>query len=267
MRFGAMNYPVRPVLEEIDTFGALQMDYLELAMDSPMAHHSRIGPQKNAIQKALGRWKMGLVCHLPTFVYVAHLTDSIRQASMQEVLGALEMASDLGAEKVVAHPGYIDGLAVHVLEYALDLAMEALEKIWMRSSQLGLPLCIENMFPRVGPFVEPEDFEPIFATFPDMKLVLDTGHANIGDKAGHRVLDFIRRFGTRLGHLHVSDNNSRLDEHLPIGHGNIGFKAVARALKQVGYDSTMTLEIFTPNRSELVTSRRKLEKILGICRK
>jgi sugar phosphate isomerase/epimerase len=262
MRFGAMNFPVRPVLEEIDAFGALQMDYLELAMDSPMAHFSLIREQKDAIRRALERWKMGLVCHLPTFVYLAHLTESIRRASMQEVLGALETASDLGTEKVVAHPGYIDGLAVHVLDDAMNLVMAALEKIWLRSSQLGLTLCLENMFPRVGPFVEPEDFEPIFSSFPEMKLVLDTGHANIGDKGGHRLIGFIKRFGPRLGHLHISDNNGRSDEHLPVGHGNIGFKAVARALKGTGYDDTMTLEIFSPNRADLVASRRKLEKIL-----
>jgi sugar phosphate isomerase/epimerase len=264
MRFGAMNFPVRPVLEEIDVFGALQMDYLELAMDSPMAHHSRIAQQKRAIQAALVHWKMGLVCHVPTFVYIAHLTESIRLASIQEVLGALETAADMGAEKVVVHPGYIDGMAVHVPDYALNLVMEGLGKIWLRSCQLGLSVCIENMFPRVGPFVEPDDFAPIFAAFPEMKLVLDTGHANIGDKTGHRVLDFIRRFGSRLGHLHVSDNNGRIDEHLPVGHGNIGFKAVARALKQVGYAGTLTLEIFAQDRLELVTSRRKLEKIMEV---
>ena len=123
-------------------------------------------------------------------------------------------------------------------------------------------LCIENMFPRVGPFVEPEDFEPVFTSFPGMKLVLDTGHANIGDKGGRRLLDFIHRFGPRIGHLHVSDNNGRLDEHLPVGHGNIGFKAMARALKRIGYDDTLTLEIFSPDRADLVTSRRKLENIM-----
>jgi hypothetical protein len=37
---------------------------------------------------------------------------------------------------------------------------------------------------------------------------------------------------------------------------------VARALKGTGYDDTMTLEIFSPNRADLVASRRKLEKIL-----
>lgn len=263
MRFGAMNFPVRPVLEEIDAFGALQMDYLELAMDAPMAHHSQIADQKREILDALKRWRMGLICHLPTFVYVAHLTDSIRLASVQEVLQALETASDIGAEKVVVHPGYIDGMAAHVPEHALGLAMDALERIRRRSRQLGVFLCIENMFPRVGPFVEPEDFEPIFAAFPEIKLVLDTGHANLGERSGNRIQAFIHRFGDRLGHLHFSDNNGRLDEHLPIGHGNIGFKAVVRDLKQAGYDDTLTLEIFTQDRADLVASRRKLERILG----
>jgi hypothetical protein len=39
MRFGAMNFPVVPVLDEIETFARLGFDYLELAMDPPMAHH------------------------------------------------------------------------------------------------------------------------------------------------------------------------------------------------------------------------------------
>jgi sugar phosphate isomerase/epimerase len=263
MRFGAMNFPVRPVLEEIEAFGALQMDFLELALDSPLAHHSLVFRQKDVIKKALKRWRLGLVCHLPTFVYMAHLTDSIRLASVQEVLAALETACELGAEKVVVHPAYIDGLAVHVLDQALELAMQALEKIWLRASGLGMALCLENMFPRVGPFVEPDDLEPIFAAFPGLQFVLDTGHANIGDDTGRRVIGLIHRFGNRLGHLHFSDNNGRADEHLPIGQGNIGFKAVVRALRQVGYDGTMTLEIFTPDRSELVKSRQRLKKLLA----
>ncbi len=263
MRFGAMNFPVRPVLEEIDAFGALGMDYLELAMDSPMAHHSGVARQKRQIRAALDRWKMGLICHLPTFVYTAHLTDSIRQASIQEMLGALETAADLGAEKAVVHPGYIEGMAVHVPGHAFSLAMEALEKIWLHSRQLGVLLCIENMFPRVGPFVEPDDFEPVFSAFPEMRLVLDTGHANLGDKSGSRILEFVRRFANRLGHLHFSDNNGRLDEHLPIGSGNIAFKTLVRALGRIGYDDTLTLEIFSQDRTELVASRRWLEKILA----
>lgn len=35
MQFGAMNYPIRPVLEEIEVIGTLGFDYRELAMDAP----------------------------------------------------------------------------------------------------------------------------------------------------------------------------------------------------------------------------------------
>jgi hypothetical protein len=42
MQFGAMNFPVTPVLDEIETFARLGFDYLELAMDPPMAHHSNL---------------------------------------------------------------------------------------------------------------------------------------------------------------------------------------------------------------------------------
>jgi sugar phosphate isomerase/epimerase len=263
MRFGAMNFPVRPVVDEIEVFGALQMDYLELAMDSPLAHYRQIARQKGAILKALKRWQMGLVCHLPTFVYLAHLTDSIRQASLQEMLASLETACDLGAEKVIVHPGYIEGLAVHVRDQAVSLGLEGLGKIYEKALQMELPLCIENLFPSVGPYAKPDDFEPLFAAFPRMKLVLDTGHANIGDPAGRRVIDFIHRFGDRLGHLHVSDNNGRMDEHLPVGDGNIRFKAVVHALRQAGYEGTLTLEIFAQDRAELAKSRLKMEKMLS----
>ncbi|MGD9366454.1 MAG: sugar phosphate isomerase/epimerase family protein [Desulfobacteraceae bacterium] len=262
MRFGAMNFPVAPVLEEIEALAGLGMDFVELAMDPPEAHFRQLRQQKQAIRNALDRSKLALVCHLPTFVYTAHLTESIRQASLDEVMASLETASELGAEKAVVHPGYIDGLATYVLDYALGLAMDSLEKIRDRARQLGMVLCIENMFPRVGPFVEPEDFEAIFQSFPEMKLVLDTGHANIDDRSGRRVIDFIMRFGDRLEHLHVSDNSGYLDEHLPLGYGNIEFKAVARALGQTGYDKTITLEIFGEDRTALVKSRRKLEKLL-----
>lgn len=263
MRYGAMNFPVVPVLEEIEAIGKLDFDFIELAMDPPQAHFGQLQQQKREILKALERFELGLVCHLPTFVYTAHLADAIRRASVNEMIASLETAGDLGAEKAVVHPGYIDGLATYVSDHAVALAMESIEKIGCRAQELGIALCIENMFPNLGPFAEPRDFAPIFQSFPELKLVLDTGHANIGDQTGRRVIDFIMQFGHRLEHLHVSDNSGYGDEHLPLGCGNIGFKAVARALRKVSYDKTITLEIFGEDRSELVGSRLKLAKILN----
>ena len=38
MLYGAMNFPIRPVLDEIQAIGSLGLDYFELAMDPPEAH-------------------------------------------------------------------------------------------------------------------------------------------------------------------------------------------------------------------------------------
>ena len=263
MRYGAMNFPVLPVLEEIETVGRMGMDFIELAMDPPQAHYRQLNRQMGNIHKALARHQLGLVCHLPTFVYTAHLTDAIRHASVKEVISALQTAHDLGAEKAVLHPGYIDGLARYVPQHALELAMQSLAEIYRRAQAKGITLCIENMFPHLGPFASPEDFDTIFQLFPQLKLVLDIGHANIGDEDGRRAVDFIARHGHRLEHLHVSDNSGQGDEHLPIGHGTVPFKAVARALYHAGFDKTVTLEIFGEDRGGLIKSRLALEKMFG----
>ena len=80
MRYGAMNFPVAPVLDEIAAIGRLDMDFIELAMDPPQANFRRIRGQIGEITREVERYKMGLVCHLPTFVYTAHLSDAIRRA-------------------------------------------------------------------------------------------------------------------------------------------------------------------------------------------
>lgn len=261
MRYGAMNFPVSPILNEIEAIGQLNMDFLELALDPPQASYGRIRQLKEEIILEVERHQMGLVCHLPTFVYTAHLSDAIRQASLEDMTASLETAAELGAEKVVAHPGTVDGLAVHVPDYAMSLVLESLAGLYRRAEALGITLCIENMFSGVGPFVEPEDFDPIFKSFPRMQLVLDIGHANIDDPTGDRALNFISRYANRLEHLHVSDNHGRMDEHLCLGDGNIDFDKIGKALRQAKYDGTVTLEIFDTDRSSLVRSRFMLQNI------
>lgn len=74
-----------------------------------------------------------------------------------------------------------------------------------------------------------------------------------------RILAFIDRFAGRIGHIHASDNGGHGDDHLPIGVGRIGFPEVVRELKRIGYDDTITLEIFAQDRDYLRISREKLD--------
>jgi sugar phosphate isomerase/epimerase len=197
MLYGAMNFPVRPILKELEAISKLNFDYLELTMDPPQAHYRMIREEKKNIIRALDHHKMKIMCHLPSFVSTADLTPRLREASLNEVLNSLDVAAELGCLKVVLHPSYL-------------------------------------------------------------KLTLDIGHAHIGDKEGRRALDFIEMFPDRISHIHASDNFGQEDNHLPVGTGTVNFPEIIKALKEIGYDDTITLEVFSKDRDYLRISREKL---------
>jgi sugar phosphate isomerase/epimerase len=95
-----------------------------------------------------------------------------------------------------------------------------------------------------------------------LKLTLDTGHAFIDSMGGKRLLAFVETWGHRLGHLHVSDNLGRRDDHLPVGRGNIPFARLAKALSRFAVMDTVTMEIFTDQREDLVQSREAFRRYM-----
>src|SRR4030042_2841247 len=260
MKYGAMNFPVKPLLQEIEEIGELGFDYVELTMDLPEAAPQKVLAQKKSILNLLNRYKMGITGHLPTFVWTSDLYDSLRKASLQENLEALEAAAELGIEKVVLHPGYITGMGKFVIDKAKRYGLESIEAILKKANSLGMTLCIENMFPQAHFLTQPHEFQEVFEIFPEIRLALDIGHANLGGDR-NRAIEFIQRYGYRIGHIHANDNFGKEDNHLPIGAGIIDFDRIIKALKQTSYDETMTIEVFSKDRDYLSNSNKKMKKI------
>jgi sugar phosphate isomerase/epimerase len=263
MIYGAMNFPIRPVLDEIHAIGTLGFDYVELAMDAPEAHYISLRNQRDAIHQALAQFGMSLICHLPTFIHTADLTESIRSASRHELLNSLTVAAELGARKVVLHPSFIGGMGRNALELSKHYAIESLDAVALQADKIGVRVCLENLFARLTPFTTPEDFAIVFEKWPPMAMTLDIGHAFIDGHGMDRILAFIQQFGERIQHVHISDNFGQRDEHLAVGDGAIDFAMLIEALCQIPYDDTMTLEIFTPDRNDLVRSRNILQEMCG----
>ncbi|MFW6080895.1 MAG: sugar phosphate isomerase/epimerase family protein [Desulfosalsimonas sp.] len=262
MLYGVMNSPLSSLLQEVEGLGKLGFDYLEVTMDAPYAHHSVLKEHKKEFGRLLDHFGMDLVCHLPTFVSTADLTDTIREASIQETLRSMQTAAELGAIKAVLHPSFIHGLGAMLPDLARQHAEAAMTRLLSEAAGMGLSVCVENMFPRSLSLVLPEDFDALLDRFPEARLTLDTGHANIGGGT-ERILAFIRRFPGRISHIHVSDNRGRDDDHLPIGAGTIDFPKVAEALKRIGYNETITLEVFSKDREYLGISRNKLAEMFA----
>lgn len=255
-----MNFPVKPILQEIEEIGRLGFDYVEVTFDPPEAIPQKMLNQRRPLLDLLKRYHLGLVGHLPTFVWTSDLYDSLREASLQENLRAIEASADLGIKKLILHPGYITGMGKFVIDKAKAYGLKSIEAILKKTNLLGITLCIENMFPQANFLTQPQEFQELFESFPEIRLALDIGHANLGESK-NSAIEFIQRFGYRIGHIHANDNFGREDNHLPIGAGLIDFERIIKALKQTPYDETITIEVFSRDRDYLRISKEKIKKM------
>jgi len=255
-----MNFPIKPLIQEIEEIGEMGFDYVELTMDPPEATPQKILAQKKPIQDLLHRYGMGIIGHLPTFVWTSDLYESLRKVSIQETLDALEAGVELGIEKVVLHPGYISGLGKFILDKAKGYGMESIKTLLNKATSLGMTLCIENMFPQAHFLSKPHEFQEVFESFPDLRLALDIGHANLGG-GKNKSSEFIHQYGYRISHIHANDNFGKEDNHLPVGAGIIDFEKILKELNEAQYDETLTLEVFSRDREYLKISKDKIKRI------
>ena len=77
------------------------------------------------------------------------------------------------------------------------------------------------------------------------KVCMDTGHTNKAVRFGNNPTaeEAIRMLGSRIGCLHLNDNNGITDQHKIPYSACIDFDAVFRALSEIGYAGTYNMEI------------------------
>jgi len=266
MKYGAMNFPIKPVMDELKKISDLGFDYFELSLDPPCAHYASILEMENEIAMALEQYSMDIICHLPSFVYTADLCPAIRDISLKEMIHSLKTAARIGAKKAVLHPSFISGLGLFVMETAKEYAHESLGAIVKEAARLEIDLCFENMYPGYNSFFDPRHFQKIFQDFPSLKMCLDTGHGNIDDPYNTRLFEFVQKIPDKIGHVHVSDNCGKKDDHLGVGQGNINFEKFITQLTRSGYNDTITLEIFSENTRDVLDSREKISSMVKLAR-
>jgi len=104
----------------------------------------------------------------------------------------------------------------------------------------GLKFCLE---PRVGEIISNTD--ALLRLMDHVKsdnfgAVLDTGHQN----AQKEILPLsVEKLGDKIFYLHVSDNDGKANEHLPLGKGNIDWEGIFLALKKHNYQGYVAIDI------------------------
>jgi sugar phosphate isomerase/epimerase len=143
---------------------------------------------------------------------------------------------------------------LHDEQWIIEHNVAALGQLVVAGRMMGIDVLLENM----PGFSHVHQLKPILDAVPEAAFLLDVGHANL-DTPYNRTHELLEAFGTRLRHVHVSDNRGGHDDmHLPLGVGNIKWPEIVAELKSVGYDEAMTLEVFGDDDDYLVLSRQKI---------
>lgn len=254
MQIGAMNHPARDVLEEIEWMAAMGLEFLDLTLEPPAAAAWRVDPR--AIRGTLARHGLGVVGHTAFYLPMGSAFEDVRRASVCELRRCLEIFGIVGARWMNLHPDR--HAPMHDRRFFIEQNIRTIQELLPDARRLGVGLMIENLpgdynsAPQLGELLDP---------IPELGLHLDIGHANL-EVPHNTTEEILTAYGTRLRHVHLHDNRGgQADLHLPLGAGTVDLPETVGALKKCGYDGTITLEVFTPDRHYLKYSRDVLRRL------
>ncbi len=257
MLIGAMNHPTRDVCDEIAWMAEMGLDFIDLSLEPPQAASWRVDP--HAIRATLEQYGLKVVGHTAYYLPIASPIEEVRQGAIAELRRCLEVFSIVGASWMNIHPDR--HTPMHERSFFIQRNLESLHELLPHAQRYGVGLMVENL---PGDFNTAAQLGELLEPIPELGLHLDVGHANL--LVPHDTTEAIlAAYGHRLRHVHLHDNKGGVaDLHLPLGTGIVNVSRTVQALKACGYDGTITLEVFTPDRQHLAYSRDILRQVWDV---
>ena len=196
------------------------------------------------------------------------------QPKADQIKKELAFAGAMGAQNAVVHP--LCPLTVQDPLFQLDkqaimeMNLQMYRQLLPVAGEAGVTVCTENIFAD-GVHMEAV---PCFSTYaaelselmdqlPGLKVCLDVGHAAI---TGQSPADMVYQFGQRLAALHLHANDHVHDLHIaPFEGAGMGWDNFCRALKKVGYQGSVNLEVMYIVRNSPEKLRPAMYSYLHAC--
>lgn len=255
MKIGMMNDPAKDILGEIRFAGKNGFDFIDLTIEPPEAQVEDFKIEE--ILLLFKKYNLDIVGHTNYYLMYASPIKRLKDASIEEIKEHLEIFQRLGVGKVNIHPHWFQPISEK--EDIVESNIKSLRELVDFAKKIGIKIMLENT-PH-GFLNKPESLETIFEQVDGLCFHLDVGHAQVAGEGENLTERFLSLFGERLAHVHFSDNKGKDDDHLPIGAGIIDWEDIVRQLKSLGYEGTITLEVFVKDRDYLLLSKEKIRKL------
>jgi protein FrlC len=233
--------PAYPLEETIKRLARIGYDGIEIGAAAPHAYPQYLNKERRReIKKTLDGNGIAVSAMLPApgggpgFNVASPLAEE-RQNAIEQYKQVAELCADLGGQTLL----YVAGWQIFGTDrrQAWDWSRDALRQIAQSAAGLGVTVAIEPT-PTDSNLIESCDdaielMEAVAA--PNVKLMFDTIHVLYRNEV---PTDYVYRMGPNLGYVHLAE----LDRLAP-GQGRCDFVGLVAALKEIGYDGYLSMEI------------------------
>jgi len=176
----------------------------------------------------------------PTGVHLTTADTAVRDHTAQYLIDLTNCCGDLGGTRMILGSPKQRNLEAGVTyEQAFEHAREVIEKAVPTLEARGVILCVEPLAPNETDFCSTvaETVELIEAIgHPNVRLILDT--KAMVDEPLSRA-ETIKKYAKYLKHYHANDENLKGP-----GFGEVDFGPILQALRDIGYEDYVSIEVF-----------------------
>lgn len=240
--FGFQHYRFEHFLEVMGELGFTAIELWGVAQHLDVFHETEA--RVDRVRRLLGDHGLSVVCFTPEQVAypvnIASGDDTLREHSVRVFRRAAEICVALGAPYLFLTSGR--GYEDEPRSDAWQRAVESLRDIVGYASSLGVR-CLLEPLQRVETnlVLNSADLRRMLDDVgsDEVDVVLDTVAMAC---AGETVADYVNAFGSRIGHVQLVDGNP--SGHLAWGEGSLPLGEYVDELALLGYDGTVTFELF-----------------------
>jgi len=171
----------------------------------------------------------------------------VRKSTLEWINGQMQIAGDIGCEMIVLALGGYEWEGKEIKpELQWGWAVENVRELGDRAKDNGMKVAIE---------MNPYQLYIVHSLDTVLKFVREVDNPSVGVNAdvSHMHLskdppERLKELGSRIIHVHLSDNNGIVHGDLPPGRGTAPLRDYLRVLKEMGFDGTATIELeFSPD--------------------
>lgn len=214
----------------------ISMDGIGLTMNTSREEAKQIREMADHYGLQLKSISTNLLWKFP----LSHQDDKVREQGRKVVEKQIELASFIGADTVLVVPGVVNEETSYLDCY--NRSQEELRKVLPLAEKQNVHIGIENVWNKfllspleMARYID-EFHSDYMGAYYDVGNTLQFGYPE----------QWIEILGDRIRKIHVKDfkqNVGNITGFVPLLAGDVNWKKVFQALKQIGYKDTVTAEI------------------------